>query len=109
MNENLANIHYVPIRDYKFSRWFEEAHYNDKTLSDAERKKFVAVIDETIAQYAEGLPICHYTLEGEKDQHDEYHEINRTLVSVMLFVLITMSDSMEQNPLQRVWHSNKPC
>lgn len=94
MNEDLANIHYSPIRDYRYARWFEEVKYNGKPLSDTERKEFVAVIDEAIAQYSEGLPIYHDILESEKDQHDEYHEIDRTVVSVMLFVLITMIDSM---------------
>lgn len=94
MNEDLANIQYSPILDYKYARFFEEVQYNGKTLSDAERKELVAVIDETIAQYSEGLPMMYDTLESIKDQHDEYHEIDRTVVSVMQFVLITMIDSM---------------
>lgn len=94
MIEDLANIHFSQIRDYKYSQWFEEVKYNGKTLSEAERKEFVAVIDETIAQYSEGLPIMSDTLERTKELHDEYHEIDRTVVSVMQFVLITMIDSM---------------
>ena len=94
MNEDLANIHYSPIRDYKYAQWFEEVRYNGKTLSDAERKEFVAVIDETIANYSEGLPLMHGTLEGTKGQHDVYHEIERPVISVMQFALITMIDSM---------------
>ncbi len=94
MNEDLANIHYSPIRDYKYGRWFEDVQYNGKTLNDAERKEFVAMIDETIAQYSEGLPLIHDTLESTKDKHDEYHEIDRTVVTVMLFVLMTMIDCM---------------
>ena len=94
MNEDLTHIHYSPIRDYIYAQWFEEVQYNGKKLSDAERKEFVAVIDETIAQYSEGLPLMHDTLEITKDLHDEYHEIERTVVSVMLFVMMTMIDSM---------------
>lgn len=94
MNEDHANIQYSPIRDYKYSRWFEEVQYNGKILSNAERQEFVAVIDETIAQYSKGLPLIHDFLESTKDQHDEYHEIDRTVNSVMLFVLMTMIDSM---------------
>ena len=94
MNEDLSNIQYAPIRDYKYAQWFVEVQYNGKMLSDVERKEFVAVIDETIAQYSEGLPLMFDTLESTKDQHDEYHEIDRTVVSVMLFVLVTMIDSM---------------
>jgi hypothetical protein len=33
-------------------------------------------------------------LESTKDKHDEYHEIDRTVVTVMLFVLMTMIDCM---------------
>lgn len=94
MNEDLANIHFSPIWDYKYAQWFEEMRYNGKTLSDEERKEFVSVIDETIAQYSEGLPMMNDILENTKDLHDEYHEIDRTVVSVMLFVLMTMIDSM---------------
>lgn len=94
MNEDLANNQYSPVLDYKYARFFEGVQYNGKTLSDAERKDFVAVIDETIAQYSEGLPMMYDTLESTRDQHDEYHEIERTVVSVMQFVLITMIDSM---------------
>lgn len=94
MNEDLANIHYSPIRNYQYARFFEEVQYNGKTLTDAERMEFLDVIDETIAQYSEGLPLMHNMLESIKDQHDDYHEIDRTVVSVMQFVLITMIDSM---------------
>lgn len=94
MNEDLANLHYSPIQDYKYAQWFEEVHYNGKTLSDTERKEFIAMINETIAQYTEGLPLMHEMLESTRDQHDYYHEIDRTVVSVMQFVLITMIDSM---------------
>lgn len=94
MHEDLDNIQYSPILDYKYARFFEEVQYNGKTLSDAERKELVAVINETIAQYSEGLPMMHEMLESTKGQHDDYHEIDRTVVSVMQFVLITMIDSM---------------
>ena len=94
MNDDLSNIQFEPIRDYKYTRWFDEIRYNDKILSDDERKKFISVIDEAIAQYSEGLPLITGILEDTKDQDDEYHEIYRTVASVDLFVLITMIDSM---------------
>lgn len=46
MNEDFANIKYSPILDYNYAHFFEEVHYNGKTLSDTERKELVAVIDE---------------------------------------------------------------
>lgn len=94
MNEYLANIQYSPILDYKYARFFDEVQYNGKTLSDAERKELVVVIDETIAQYSEGLPMMYDILESTKDQQDDYHEIDRTVVLVMQFVRITTIDSM---------------
>lgn len=94
MNEDLENIHYSQIRDFRYAQWFEIVQYNGKTLSDEERKDFVAVIDETVALYSEGLPLMYDTLESNKDKHDDYHVIERTIASVMQFVLITMIDCM---------------
>ena len=94
MNEDLDNVHYSAIQNYKYAQWFEEVQYNGKTLSDAERKEFVAMIDETIHHYSKGLPLVHDVIEKDKDQHDEYHEVERTVSTVILFVLMTMIDSM---------------
>lgn len=94
MNEDLVNIQYSPILVHNYTSFFEEVQYNGKTLSDAERRELVGVIDETIAQYSEGLPLMNELLRSIKDQHGDYSEIDRTVVSMMLFVLITMIDSM---------------
>ena len=94
MNEDLDNIQYSPIRDYKYAHWFEEVQYNGKTLSDSERKEFVNIIDDTIEKYSEGLPLMYDTLESTKDLHDIFHELEREIASVMLFVLMTMMDSL---------------
>ena len=93
MNGDFADIKYAPIRDYKYAQWFKEIQYNGKTLSESERKEFISVIDSTIAQYSEGLPLMTSILEDTTEKHDEYHKIDRTVVSVYLFVLITMIDS----------------
>ena len=94
MNEDLNNIQYSLIWNYNYSQWFQEEKYNGNTLSEEKRKEFVAVIDETIAEYTEGLPLMHETLNSDKDKQDEYHVIERTVVSIMQFVLITMIDSL---------------
>lgn len=94
MNEDLDNLHYSPIRNYNYAHRFQETQYNGNTLTESERKDFVADIDETIADYSVGLPMMHNILESTKDRHDIYSEVERTVVSVMLFVLITMIDSM---------------
>lgn len=94
MNEDLANIQFSPIRNYKYAQWFKEVQYNGKTLSETEREEFVGVMNETITQYSKGFPIYQNMLKESEGKHDEYHEIELTVVSVMLFVLITMIDSM---------------
>ena len=94
MNDNLENLQYFPIRDYKYATYFEEVQYNGKTLTVDERKEFVAVIDETISDYSDGLPLINDILESFKELPGEYQEVERTVASVMLFVLMTMIDSM---------------
>lgn len=94
MNEDLDNIMYSPIRDFKYAHWFEDVQYNGKTLSESEREEAVGVIDKTIAFFSEGLPMMNDILEADRNLDDEYHCINRTVASVMMFVLMTMIDSM---------------
>ena len=94
MNEDLNNIQYSQIWNYNYAQFFQEVQYNGKSLSDEERKEFVAVIDEVIADYSEGLPLMYGILESIKGYNDEFNKINRTVVSVMLFVIITIIDSM---------------
>ena len=94
MNEDLNNLHFSPIRNYNYAQHFQEILYNGNNLSDSGRKEFVAVIDNEIAYYSEGLTLIGDTLESTNDLHDEYYELIRTVASVMLFVLITMIDSM---------------
>ncbi len=89
-----TEFNYSPVIDYKYAQWFQEVQYNGKTLSALERTKFVGVIDETISEYSKGLPMYFSSIEEDKDKHDEYHEIEYTVTSVMMFVLLTMIDSM---------------
>lgn len=94
MKEEFADIQYAQIKEYNYTQWFNEKQYNGKILSESERKEFISVVDGIIAQHSEGLPLMISILEDAKEQHDEYHEINRIVASVYLFVLITMIDSM---------------
>ena len=92
MYEDLANIQYSPIWNYRYAQWFQDVKYNSKTLSDSERKQFVSIIDETIAQYSIGLTIMQDDIEAFNT--DGFHLLDRTVASIMLFVLITTIDSM---------------
>ena len=93
MNE-LGYIQYSPIQSHRYARWFKEVQYNGKELNASERKKFVKVVDETISDYSEGLPMLKSVLENYKNKHDEFHEAYCVVASVMQFVLITMIDSL---------------
>ena len=93
MNE-FDHILYSPIRNHPYKQWFRNVQFNGKILNPNERKEFVAVADETISGYYEGVPIITTELERIKNPYDEYHEMYRTVLSVMLFVMITMIDCM---------------
>ena len=93
MND-IGNIRYSPILNHQYEQFFRDVQYNGKKLNASERKKYIAVVDETISVFSEGLPLMKNTLESITDKHDEFHDIQRTIVSVMQFVLITMIDSM---------------
>ena len=94
MNEDLDNIQPTQIRNYQYAQFFRDVHYNGKVLDAAERMEFISVINETITDYSKGLPMIKHILESIKQRKDEFHEIQRTIVSVMQFTLITMIDSM---------------
>ena len=94
MKRDYETFYYSPIIDYKYAQWFQEVKYNGKTLSASERAEFVEVIDETISEYSKGLPMYHLSIEENKDKHDKDHEIIYTVTSIMMFVLLTMIDSM---------------
>lgn len=94
MNENLINIHPKPILNNQYAHWFREVQYNGTTLSDDERNDFIAMIDKTIDQYTQGLPLMQGLLEHFNDRNNELHQIYQTIASVMLFVLITQIDIM---------------
>ena len=90
----MNNTLYAAIRNYPYADFFREVQYNGATLSDSERREFVAVADETVASFAEGLPMIYDRIEGIKELHDEYNTLYRELLFCMQFVLITMIDSI---------------
>lgn len=94
LNVDLANIQFKPVWHYNYTQYFQDIQYNGNSLSDEERRDFVAYLDQTIEQYTEGIPLMNETLENSRDLHDEYHECERSVVSTMFFVLITMIDSL---------------
>ena len=93
-NEDLSNLQYSLIRDYNYPKWFQEVQYNGKTLSDKERRDTIIMIDETVDQFSKGLPLLQNELNAIIGQHDQFHELERTVTSILQFVLITMIDNM---------------
>lgn len=94
MNEEFVNIEYSPIWNFQYSSFIRDTQYNGKTLSDDERKEFVATIDKTVAMKSEDLPMMFEILKDSVGKTDIFNEVYRTVVSMMQFVLITSIDSM---------------
>ncbi len=94
MTNEFDHIHYSPIRNYQYERWFREVQYNGKELNEDEKKEFLQMVNETISIHLEGLPVLKESLEQIKDLHDEFHEAYRVVISVSQFAIITMIDSM---------------
>jgi DNA-binding ferritin-like protein (Dps family) len=94
MTTESEHFQYSPIWNHPYERWFREVQYNGKVLNTIERKEFVKVVDETILDFSEGLPLLKEILEQIKDLHDEYHNAYRVIISVIQSTVITMIDNM---------------
>ena len=94
MKDNLEIIQYRLVHKYNYRILFQEVQPNGRTLTDSERVEFVSIIDESIKQYSEGLPLMHETLAADVNLSDDYHEVEKAVVSIWLFVLITMIDCL---------------
>lgn len=82
MTTESEHFQYFPIRNHPYDHWFREVQYNGKVLNTTERREFVKVVDETILDFSEGLPLLKETLDSIRDLHDEY----KTLYAVNLFL-----------------------
>lgn len=94
MHTDIADIRYSPIRNYDYAQWFETIEYNGRTLNDREREVFISMIDDSIAQFTDGLPLINENIKVSKNLTDEFHHADYVVCSVMLFVLQTMIDIM---------------
>lgn len=80
MNEEFSDIQYAQIREYRYAQWFRGVQYKGKTLSESERQEFISIIDSTIAQYSEGLPLMTDILEDR--------DYDRRFMRGKLFVIL---------------------
>lgn len=94
MKNDLENIHYSPIREYNYARRFREYYPNDKNLNFFQRLSFISLANRSIAVNSKGLPLINDILESTNNNQDEYSTTERAIVSVMLFVDMTLVDSM---------------
>ncbi len=90
----IEDIRFFPIRNYKYEDYFQDVQYSGETLNAAERSEYVKMTDETIAHNLVGLEMITEELERIKDLQDDYHNVQRVLISTMLFTLMTMTDGM---------------
>jgi hypothetical protein len=94
MTNEFDNIQYAPIRNHPYERWFREVQYNGKELNENEKKEFLQIVNDTISTHSEGLPLLKEALDDIKDLHDEFHDAQRIVISILQFTLTTMIDSM---------------
>ena len=93
MNET-DSIQFAQIREYNFKEYFQKFQYNGKKISDADRKDFVQLLDDSISQYSEGLPMIKEGLELNNGREYEFDIAYRTALSVYLFVIVTYIDCL---------------
>lgn len=94
MTNEFDNSPYAQICNHRYERWFREVQYNGKELNEEEKKEFLQMVNETIFIHSEGLPVLKEALDNIKDLHDEFHDAQRIVLSVLQFTIITMIDSM---------------
>ncbi|MBR6415848.1 MAG: hypothetical protein IKS22_07060 [Bacteroidales bacterium] len=93
-NESLIVPTYSPIFNYRYEQWFQNVEYNGRILNNEEKEEFVKVIDETVSSFTSGLPLLTEELKNTAEYNDDFHRICRVVYSVLLFVVMTMSDCM---------------
>lgn len=91
---DIEGIRYFPIRNYQYEEFFQDVQHTGETLNAAERSEYVKMTDETIAHNLVGLKMITGELERIKGLHDTYHNVQRKVISTMLFTLMTMTDGM---------------
>lgn len=94
MTKEFDNIQFSPILNYPYERWFREVQYNGKELNEDEKKELLQRVNELIYINLEGLPLLKETLDSIKNLHDEFHNAQRMVNSILQFTIITMIDSL---------------
>lgn len=94
MNDDFEDIHFRLIFNYPYARWFSVGQYNGKAMTENVRSEMLSIIDEHIIEFSHSFPKFINILNQVKEKHDEFHTMYQTVISVMVFVAQTMTDSM---------------
>lgn len=94
MTDDIENNGFRPILNYPYARWFSVGQYNGKAMTENIRSQMVSIIDEHITEFSHSFPEIINILNQVKEKHDEFHTMYQTVISVMVFVAQTMTDSM---------------
>ena len=93
-NNNIEKIYFRPIPNYPYARWFSEGQFNGKTMTENVRSQMVSIIDEHVTEFSQSFSKIINNLNQVKEKQDEFHIMYQTVISVMVFVAQTMTDSM---------------
>ncbi len=93
MNE-VDTMQYAQIREYDFKEYFQKFQYNGKVISGVERKELIKELDDTIAQYSEGLPMLKEIIDSSNGKDNIFYKAYRTSGSFIQFELITYIDCL---------------
>lgn len=94
MTDDIEDIYFRPILNYPYARWFSEGQFNGKPMTENVRSQMVSIIDEHVAEFSHSFPKIINILNHVKEKQDEFHIMYQTVISVMVFVAQTMTDSM---------------
>lgn len=93
-NNNIEKIYFRPILNYPYARWFSEGQFNGEPMTDNVRSQMVSIIDEHVTEFSQSFSKIINNLNQVKEKQDEFHIMYQTVISVMVFVAQTMTDSM---------------
>lgn len=94
MNEDLDNIQFRHIEDYKYEDMFIDVQPTDVILDDVKRQEVVDILDERIAQCVEGLNLIYGNLKSMQSEDSGFIYFNEPIHSFTFFTTQTTADCL---------------
>lgn len=94
MDNEFGSYRFAKIQEYDYSKYFQDKHYKNKTLNEAERRDQISMMDNTISQFTSDLSLPMDEINESRGKEDMWNKINYTLSSSILFVIMTMADNV---------------